>query len=92
MDRLDEWRLFAAVAERRSFSAAARAERRSPQAVTRAIAALEGRIGARLLHRTTRAVSLTDEGARRWSAATGCWRTSPSSRPAAPVSRTGYWR
>jgi DNA-binding transcriptional LysR family regulator len=64
MDRVDEWRLFAAVAERRSFRAAARADHRSPQAVTRAIAALEARIGARLLHRTTRAVSLTDEGAR----------------------------
>jgi DNA-binding transcriptional LysR family regulator len=65
MDRLDEWRLFVAVAERRSFTAAARADRRSPQAVTRAIAALEARVGARLLHRTTRSVSLTDEGARR---------------------------
>jgi DNA-binding transcriptional LysR family regulator len=65
MDRLDEWRLFVAVADRRSFTAAARAERRSPQAVTRAIAALEARVGARLLHRTTRSVSLTDEGARR---------------------------
>jgi DNA-binding transcriptional LysR family regulator len=65
MDRLDEWRLFVAVAERRSFSAAARADRRSPQAVTRAIAGLEARVAARLLHRTTRSVSLTDEGARR---------------------------
>ena len=65
MDRLDEWRLFLAVAERRSFVAAARADRRSPQVVTRAVAALEARIGARLLHRTTRSVSLTDEGSRR---------------------------
>jgi DNA-binding transcriptional LysR family regulator len=64
MDRSDEWRLFVAVAERRSFARAAQAEGRSPQAVTRAIAALESRIGARLLHRTTRSVSLTDEGAR----------------------------
>jgi DNA-binding transcriptional LysR family regulator len=64
MDRLDEWRLFVAVAERRSFAQAAFAEQRSPQAVTRAIADLESRLGARLLHRTTRSVSLTDEGAR----------------------------
>ena len=64
MDRLDEWRIFAAVAQRRSFVEAARAERRSPQAITRAVAALEARLGVRLLHRTTRAVSLTDEGAR----------------------------
>jgi DNA-binding transcriptional LysR family regulator len=64
MDRIDEWRLFAAVAARKSFAAAARAEGRSPQAVTRSIAALEERLGTRLLNRTTRSVSLTGEGAR----------------------------
>jgi DNA-binding transcriptional LysR family regulator len=64
MDRLDEWSLFVAVATRRSFAEAARALGRSPQVVTRAVAALEARVGARLLHRTTRSVSLTDDGAR----------------------------
>lgn len=64
MDRLEEWRTFVSVATKRSFAEAARLHGRSPQAVTRAIAALEGRLGSRLLHRTTRAVSLTDEGAR----------------------------
>lgn len=64
MDRIDEWRLFAAVAARKSFAAAARAEGRSPQAVTRSIAALEQRLGTRLLNRTTRSVSLTGEGER----------------------------
>jgi DNA-binding transcriptional LysR family regulator len=64
MDRLEEWRSFVAVAERRSFKKAAQAAQRSPQAITRAIAALEARLGTRLLHRTTRSVSLTDEGAR----------------------------
>lgn len=64
MDRLDEWSLFVAVATRRSFAEAARALGRSPQVVTRAVAALEARVGARLLHRTTRSVTLTDEGAR----------------------------
>ncbi|HEU0031241.1 MAG TPA: LysR family transcriptional regulator [Kofleriaceae bacterium] len=62
MDRLDEWRVFVEVANRQSFAATARALRRSPQAITRAIAALEQRIGTRLLHRTTRSVSLTDDG------------------------------
>jgi len=64
MDRLEEWRTFVAVAARRSFAEAARARGRSPQAITRAIAALETRLGTRLLHRTTRSVSLTDEGGR----------------------------
>jgi DNA-binding transcriptional LysR family regulator len=64
MDRIDEWRTFVEVAGRRSFSAAARALGHSPQAVTRAVAAVEARIGARLLHRTTRSVSLTGEGER----------------------------
>jgi len=64
MDRTEEWRVFVAVAGRRSFVAAARALRRSPQAITRAVAALEGRLGARLLNRTTRSVSVTGEGER----------------------------
>jgi len=40
MDRSEEWRVFVAVAGRRSFVDAARALRRSPQAITRAVAAL----------------------------------------------------
>jgi DNA-binding transcriptional LysR family regulator len=64
MDRLEEWRTFVAVEQRRSFVEAARSLRRSPQAVTRAIAALEERLGLRLFNRTTRSVSLTGEGER----------------------------
>ena len=64
MDRLDEWRVFATVAAQQSFVAAARRHGRSPQVITRAVAALEARVGARLLSRTTRSVALTDEGAR----------------------------
>ena len=64
MDRTEEWRVFVAVAGRRSFVEAARALRRSPQAITRAVAALEQRLGARLLNRTTRSVSITGEGER----------------------------
>lgn len=62
MDRIEEWRVFATVATEKSFAAAAKRLRRSPQAVTRAIAALEARIATRLLHRTTRSVSLTHDG------------------------------
>lgn len=64
MDRVDEWRVFVAVASRQSFAGAARALARSPQAVTRAVAALETRLGTRLLNRTTRSVSLSSEGER----------------------------
>src|SRR4051794_27815377 len=56
--------VFVAVAEEAGFAPAARRLAMSAPAVTRAISALEERIGARLLHRTTRTVRLTDEGAR----------------------------
>lgn len=64
MDRLDTLAVFVAVAELGSFTTAAQRLGRSPAAVTRAIAALEGRLGTRLLNRTTRAVAPTDAGAR----------------------------
>lgn len=64
MDRIDTWAAFMAVAEARSFVTAARQLHRSPAAITRAIGALERRLGTRLLTRTTRAVGLTDAGRR----------------------------
>ena len=64
MDRIEDIEVFAEVAERGSFVAAARRLNRSPTAVTRAVAELEARLGVRLLNRTTRAVSLTEVGAR----------------------------
>lgn len=64
MDRLDEWRVFTLVAGLRSFIGAARALGRSPQAITRSVRSLEARLGTRLLHRTTRSVSLTGDGER----------------------------
>ena len=62
MDRLDNVAVFVEVAERGSFAEAARRLRRSPTAITRAIAELESRLGVRLLNRTTRAVGLTEAG------------------------------
>jgi DNA-binding transcriptional LysR family regulator len=62
MDRFAELSTFVTIADEGSFAAAARRLRISPQAATRAIAALEDRLGTQLLHRTTRAVRLTDEG------------------------------
>jgi DNA-binding transcriptional LysR family regulator len=64
MDRLDAMRAFVAVGEAQGFAPAARKLGLSPPAVTRAVAALEERVGTRLLHRTTRIVRLTDAGAR----------------------------
>ena len=64
MDRLDAMHAFVAVADLKGFAPAARKLRLSPSAVTRLIAALEERIGARLLQRTTRSVALTDAGTR----------------------------
>lgn len=62
MDRLDHLRAFIMVADAGGFAQASRALRVSPTSVTRAVAALEGALGARLLSRTTRSVRLTDEG------------------------------
>ena len=64
MDKINSMRVFIAVAEAEGFAPAARQLGLSPPAVTRAIAALEERIGTRLLHRTTRLVRLTEAGAR----------------------------
>src|SRR3954453_9638541 len=64
MDRLDAMQAFVAVADLRGFAPAARKLRLSPPAVTRLIAALEERLGARLLQRTTRSGTLTDAGSR----------------------------
>ncbi len=64
MDRLDAMQAFVTVADLKGFAAAARKLRLSPSGVTRLIAALEDRLGARLLQRTTRSVTLTDAGAR----------------------------
>ncbi|MDR3449597.1 MAG: LysR family transcriptional regulator, partial [Alphaproteobacteria bacterium] len=64
MDRFDAMQAFATVADLQGFAPAARKLGLSPSAVTRLIAALEHRLGARLLQRTTRSVVLTDVGAR----------------------------
>ncbi|NJM33761.1 MAG: LysR family transcriptional regulator [Rhodomicrobium sp.] len=64
MDRFQEMVVFAAVAEARNFASAARRLSMSPPSMTRAVTALEERLGVRLLTRTTRQVRLTDAGAR----------------------------
>jgi DNA-binding transcriptional LysR family regulator len=56
-------RVFGKVAELESFAAAARELDLSPAAVTRLVADLEDHLGARLLHRTTRRLVVTEAGA-----------------------------
>ena len=62
MDRLTSMRVFARVIDEGSFAGAARELNLSPAVVTRLVADLEDHLGARLLNRTTRRVSLTDIG------------------------------
>ena len=62
MDRLGELEAFAAVAETGGFTAAARTLGRTTSSVSKQIQSLEARLGVRLLHRTTRRVSLTEIG------------------------------
>ncbi|HEY6982442.1 LysR family transcriptional regulator [Reyranella sp.] len=62
MDRLTSLTVFVQVAESSGFSAAARRLNMSTTMVSNHIQALEDRLGARLLNRTTRRVSLTEVG------------------------------
>lgn len=63
MGELEAIRVFLTVAELESFAGAARQLGMTRASVTRAVAALEERLGVQLLVRTTRQVSLTSAGA-----------------------------
>ena len=62
IDRLSGMQVFASVASLGSLSAAARALGMSQTMATKHMAALEGRLGVKLLHRTTRRLTLTEAG------------------------------
>ena len=62
MDRLDELTIFLAILDGGSLAAASRRLRRSPPAVSRILAGLEGRMGIRLVERTTRRIAPTEAG------------------------------
>src|SRR5437868_2818480 len=64
MDRLDELTALVAILESGSLAAAGRKLRRSPPAMTRLLAALEHRVGARLVERTSRRLTVTEAGRR----------------------------
>ncbi|MCC7079843.1 MAG: LysR family transcriptional regulator [Burkholderiales bacterium] len=63
MEDLERMAIFARVVEDKSFSAAARRLNLSKSLVSKHVAQLEKSLGARLLNRTTRALSLTEAGA-----------------------------
>lgn len=62
MDRSDEMSIYVEVVNKGGFSAAAPGLRLTPSAVSKKIARLEDRLGVRLLNRTTRKLSVTEEG------------------------------
>jgi DNA-binding transcriptional LysR family regulator len=62
MDRLHLMSVYVAVVDAEGFAGGARKLHMSPPAVTRAVAALEERLGVRLLNRTTRYVRVTEAG------------------------------
>ncbi|MFO1163259.1 MAG: LysR family transcriptional regulator [Reyranellaceae bacterium] len=62
MDRLDELAIFVRIVDEGSLARAASRLRRSPPAITRALAALEDRVGQRLVDRTTRRLAVTEAG------------------------------
>lgn len=62
LNQLDGLMAFSKVAEHRGFTAAAAELEVSPSALSQAVRQLEARLGVRLLHRTTRSVSLTEAG------------------------------
>lgn len=64
MDRFQETQVFQAVAEEQSLNRAAHRLALSAPSVTRAVAALEKRLGTKLFHRTTRGVRLSESGER----------------------------
>lgn len=71
MDYVESLRIFRSVVETKSFTRAAEMHGLPRPAVSRAVAALEERMGCRLLHRTTRQVSLTEAAERFYE---GCAR------------------
>ncbi|MFP2932937.1 LysR family transcriptional regulator [Pyxidicoccus sp. 3LG] len=62
VNRSGEMEVFVRVVDLGGFSAAARAYRMTPSAVSKLVARLEARLGARLINRSTRALQLTPEG------------------------------
>ena len=86
MDRLRAIEVFVTIVDHGSFAAAAQALGLSRNMASRHLADLEAYLGARLLNRTTRSLSLTSTGAAYLERAGRYWR-SLTRRTGLPVSR-----
>src|SRR3954470_1826777 len=64
MRSLQPWLAFAETAKRGNFAAASRDLGCTPSTLAKSVARLEKHLGVRLFHRTTRQVTLTDDGQR----------------------------
>jgi DNA-binding transcriptional LysR family regulator len=62
MDRIDAMKAFVSALDEGSLAGAGRKLGRSPAAMSRAVAFLEGHLGVALLHRTTRSIRLSEAG------------------------------
>ena len=85
LDRFHELNAFIAVVEAGGFSAAARTTGDSQSAISKAIGAMEKRLGVMLFNRSTRRVTLTDQGRRFLAMAPAAWRR--TSAPSGPKRR-----
>ena len=69
MDRLNMMEIFTRIVDTNSFTKAADSLQLASPAISRAVKELEGRLGVRLINRTTRRLSLTEEGRSYYEAA-----------------------
>ena len=79
MDRAAQMTAFVRAVETGGFTAAARSLGLTPSALSKLVTRLEDRLGARLLHRTTRRLQLTAEGEAFFAGHDPSWR--PWTRP-----------
>lgn len=73
MDKLDAMQVYVAVVDTHSFARAAEVLGQPRSTVSRVVKELEAWLGAQLLQRTTRKLSVTAEGRRYYEECKGCW-------------------
>src|SRR5882757_5154119 len=92
VNRSGEMEVFVRAVELGGFSPAARALRMTPSAVSKLVARLERRLGARLINRSTRKLLLTAEGGPFSNERAASWPTwtRPNGRLLPELSRAGW--